>query len=100
MFYSGTLLGVGTQLLCMGILAEMVTAYNIRESDTFSVAETLDTISDRRSPIPRTRTPRSGCRRSGPHPARSPGRPHQTEGRPMDPQPGPDARLRPAGSWP
>jgi glycosyltransferase involved in cell wall biosynthesis len=51
MFYSGTLLGVGTQLLCMGILAEMVTAYNIQESDTFSVAETLETISDERSQI-------------------------------------------------
>jgi glycosyltransferase involved in cell wall biosynthesis len=49
MFYSGTLLGVGTQLLCMGILAEMVTAYNIQESDTFSVAETLGTISEGRS---------------------------------------------------
>jgi glycosyltransferase involved in cell wall biosynthesis len=42
MFYSGTLCGVGTQLLCMGILAEMVTAYNIRDTDTFSVAETLE----------------------------------------------------------
>ncbi|WP_435009611.1 glycosyltransferase family 2 protein [Tundrisphaera lichenicola] len=42
LFYSGTLLGVGTQLLCLGILAEMVTAYNIRESDTFSVAERLN----------------------------------------------------------
>ena len=39
--YSGTLLGVGTQLLSLGILAEMVTAYNIRESDTYSVAERL-----------------------------------------------------------
>jgi hypothetical protein len=44
LFYSGTLCGVGTQLLCMGILAEMVTAYNIRETDTFSVAETLEPI--------------------------------------------------------
>jgi hypothetical protein len=42
LFYSGTLLGVGTQLLCLGVLAEMVTAYSIRESDTFSVAETLE----------------------------------------------------------
>jgi glycosyltransferase involved in cell wall biosynthesis len=42
LFYSGTLCGVGTQLLCMGILAEMVTAYNIRDTDTFSVAETLE----------------------------------------------------------
>lgn len=41
--YSATLLGVGTQLLSLGILAELVTAYNIREADTFSVAETLGT---------------------------------------------------------
>ncbi len=47
MFYSGTLMGVGTQLLCLGILAELVTSYNIRESDTFSVAETLDPPPDR-----------------------------------------------------
>jgi glycosyltransferase involved in cell wall biosynthesis len=46
LFYSGTLLGVGTQLLCMGVLAEMVTAYSIRESDTFSVAETLEPSPD------------------------------------------------------
>jgi glycosyltransferase involved in cell wall biosynthesis len=44
LFYSGTLCGVGTQLLCMGILAEMVTAYSIRETDTFSVAETLEPV--------------------------------------------------------
>jgi glycosyltransferase involved in cell wall biosynthesis len=42
MFYSGIMLAVGTQLLCMGVLAEMVTAYSILESDTFSVAETLE----------------------------------------------------------
>jgi glycosyltransferase involved in cell wall biosynthesis len=42
LFYSGTLLGVGTQLLCLGVLAEMVTAYSIRDTDTFSVAETLE----------------------------------------------------------
>jgi glycosyltransferase involved in cell wall biosynthesis len=42
--YSSTLCAVGTQLLCMGILAEMVTAYNIRDTDTFSVAETLEPV--------------------------------------------------------
>ncbi len=42
MFYSGTLCAVGSQFLCLGILAELVTAYNIRESDTFSIAETRD----------------------------------------------------------
>ena len=46
LFYSGTLLGVGTQLVCLGVLAEMVTAYSIRETDTFSVAETLEPIPD------------------------------------------------------
>jgi hypothetical protein len=40
--YSSTLCAVGMQLICMGILAELVTAYSIRESDTFSVAETLE----------------------------------------------------------
>jgi hypothetical protein len=30
----------------MGVLAEMVTAYSIRESDTFSVAETLEPSPD------------------------------------------------------
>ena len=46
MFYSGTLLGVGTQLVCLGVIAEMVTAYSIQEADTFSVAETLEPIPD------------------------------------------------------
>ena len=46
MFYSGTLLGVGTQLVCLGVIAEMVTAYNIQATDTFSVAETLEPIPD------------------------------------------------------
>ena len=32
---------VGTQLLSLGILAELVTAYNIRAEDTYSVAETI-----------------------------------------------------------
>jgi hypothetical protein len=39
--YSATLLGVGTQLVCLGILAELVTAYNIRAEDTYSIAERL-----------------------------------------------------------
>jgi glycosyltransferase involved in cell wall biosynthesis len=39
--YSFALLVVGTQLLSLGILAELVTAYNIRAQDTFSVAETI-----------------------------------------------------------
>ncbi len=40
--YSSTMLGVGTQLLSLGILAELVTAFQIRSVDTFSVAETLN----------------------------------------------------------
>jgi glycosyltransferase involved in cell wall biosynthesis len=51
LLYSGTLLGVGTQLVCMGILAEMVTAYSIRDTDTFSVSETLEPETDRKLPI-------------------------------------------------
>lgn len=39
--YSATLLGFGTQLLSLGILAELVTSYNIRAEDTYSIAETL-----------------------------------------------------------
>ena len=42
LIYSSTLLGVGTQLVCLGVIAEMVTAYSIRADDTFSVAETID----------------------------------------------------------
>jgi glycosyltransferase involved in cell wall biosynthesis len=41
LFYSIALLVVGTQLLSLGILAELVTAYNIRAEDTYSVAETI-----------------------------------------------------------
>jgi glycosyltransferase involved in cell wall biosynthesis len=58
MFYSGTLMGVGTQLLCLGVLAEMVTAYNIHETDTFSVSETL--------PVPGSPNPEAGADRSSP----------------------------------
>jgi hypothetical protein len=42
LFYSAALLGVGTQLLCLGILAELVTSYSIRAEDTYSIAETLE----------------------------------------------------------
>ncbi len=41
LFYSGTLLSVGTQLLCLGIIAELVTSYHMRAADTYSVAETI-----------------------------------------------------------
>jgi glycosyltransferase involved in cell wall biosynthesis len=42
LFYSATFLGVGTQLVTLGILAELVTSYNIRAEDTYSIAETLE----------------------------------------------------------
>ena len=42
LIYSAALLGVGAQLVSLGILAELVTSYNIRAEDTYSVAETLE----------------------------------------------------------
>ncbi len=42
LIYSATLMGVGTQLVTMGILAELVTSYNIQAKDTYSIAETVD----------------------------------------------------------
>jgi glycosyltransferase involved in cell wall biosynthesis len=41
LFYSIALFLVGVQLMTLGILAELVTAYNIRARDTFSIAETI-----------------------------------------------------------
>jgi glycosyltransferase involved in cell wall biosynthesis len=42
LFYSIALALIGMQLLSLGILAELVTAYNIRPQDTYSVAERID----------------------------------------------------------
>ena len=42
LMYSASLLMVGTQLVSLGILAELVTSYNIRAEDTYSIAETLE----------------------------------------------------------
>jgi glycosyltransferase involved in cell wall biosynthesis len=42
LFYSAVLLGVGMQLVCMGILAELVTSFSVRPEDTYSVAERLE----------------------------------------------------------
>ncbi len=50
LIYSATLMGVGTQLVCMGILAELVTSYSIQAKDTYSIAETLES----EAPPPRT----------------------------------------------
>jgi glycosyltransferase involved in cell wall biosynthesis len=50
LFYSATLFGVGTQLVCLGILAELVTSYNIRAEDTYSIAETLERPKEGKQP--------------------------------------------------
>jgi glycosyltransferase involved in cell wall biosynthesis len=44
--YSAILLGVGTQLVSLGILAELVTSYNIKAEDTYSIAEALESSED------------------------------------------------------
>src|SRR5262249_29398618 len=41
LLYSVANLVVGTQLVSLGILAELVTAYNIRAEDTYSISETI-----------------------------------------------------------
>ncbi len=48
--YSATLLGVGTQMLTLGVLAELITAYNLRPRDTYSVAERIDPPAIQESP--------------------------------------------------
>ena len=42
--YSAALLGVGTQLICLGVLGELITRYNIRADDTYSIAETTSPV--------------------------------------------------------
>jgi glycosyltransferase involved in cell wall biosynthesis len=59
LIYSAVLLGVGTQLVTMGIIAELVTSYNIRDSDTYSIAESI-------------REPRDDASDSTPNPERRP----------------------------
>ena len=41
LYYCGVFVSIGIQLLSLGILAELVTAYNIRSEDTYSVVETI-----------------------------------------------------------
>jgi hypothetical protein len=41
LLYSFANLVVGAQLVSLGVLAELVTAYNIRAEDTYSIAETI-----------------------------------------------------------
>jgi glycosyltransferase involved in cell wall biosynthesis len=46
LFYAGVFAMIGIQLLSLGILAELVTAYNIRPEDTYSVVERLPARDD------------------------------------------------------
>jgi glycosyltransferase involved in cell wall biosynthesis len=48
LFYSIALLLVGVQLVTLGVLAELITAYNIRAEDTYSIAETAETSPEER----------------------------------------------------
>ena len=68
LFYSGAFVIVGIQLLSLGILAELVTAYNIRPEDTYSVVEHIPTREDPPAAAasaapPRTRHERRRARR-------------------------------------
>jgi glycosyltransferase involved in cell wall biosynthesis len=66
LFYSIALLIVGVQLLSLGILAELVTAYSIRAQDTYSIAETIEPRSEK-APAPEN-TPGSQAPSSLPPP--------------------------------
>jgi glycosyltransferase involved in cell wall biosynthesis len=55
LFYSIANLLVGAQLVTLGILAELVTSYNIRAEDTYSVAQTIPPKEDQ----PPTEQPRA-----------------------------------------
>jgi glycosyltransferase involved in cell wall biosynthesis len=48
LFYSIALLLLGVQLVSLGVLAELITAYNIRAEDTYSIAETVEANRDER----------------------------------------------------
>jgi len=40
--YSALALGVGVQLLCLGILAELITSYHVRSRPIYSVVERIE----------------------------------------------------------
>jgi len=44
LFYSSTLAGVGSQFLCLGILAELITSYSIQPHDTYSISERIGSL--------------------------------------------------------
>ncbi len=48
LFYSIALLLAGLQLVTLGVLAELITADNIRAEDTYSIAETVEASPDER----------------------------------------------------
>jgi hypothetical protein len=50
--YSALFLAVGMQMLCLGILAELVTAFNIRQDDRYSIAERIGPDGGRDRPLP------------------------------------------------
>lgn len=52
LIYSVALLVVGVQLVSTGVLAELVTSYNIREHDTYSIAERVGRPPDPVTPNP------------------------------------------------
>jgi hypothetical protein len=58
LFYAGAFLSIGIQLLSLGILAELVTAYNIRPEDTYSVIESIPTREDPKSAVDERPDPR------------------------------------------
>jgi len=62
LYYSIALLMMGGQLLSVGILAEMITAYQGRDADTYSVAERTDAaVGKIEPPSPTSQSP-SSCR--------------------------------------
>jgi glycosyltransferase involved in cell wall biosynthesis len=48
LLYSLALLLIGVQLVTLGVLAELITAYNIRAEDTYSIAETVEASTEER----------------------------------------------------
>jgi glycosyltransferase involved in cell wall biosynthesis len=51
LFYAGAFVTIGIQLLSLGILAELVTSYNIRPEDTYSVVERIPARDDPRPEV-------------------------------------------------
>ena len=74
LFYSIAFVIVGVQLLSLGILAELVTAYNIRAHETYSVAERIEPPS--RSPAFDAKVPAGELDRSPLPPPHDPGPMH------------------------